>query len=82
MFTLNSNLYKALSICNSIEDTQQKYKEDSSLSVAREDRKIQWEKFMDDMTYKCERVDNTFDEKEEELHEFYVDLERKLQITK
>lgn len=82
VFTINNNLQKALAVCNLIEDTQQKYKEDSSLSSAREDRKIRWEKFMDDMTYKCKRVDNTFDEKEEELHEFYIDLEHKLQITK
>lgn len=34
------------------------------------------------MTHKCSRVDITFEEKEEELREFYLDLERKLHIHK
>lgn len=55
--------------------------QDTSLALAQEERKLRWEKFVDDMTHKCSRVDNTFDEKEEELQEFYSDLERKLQIA-
>lgn len=39
-----------------------------------------WQQFKDDMNHKCSRVDNTFEEKEEELREFYSDLERKLHI--
>jgi hypothetical protein len=34
------------------------------------------------MTQKCSRVDATFLEKEEELKEFYADLEKKLHIGK
>lgn len=41
-----------------------------------------WDQFVDDMRHKCSRVDNTFEEKEEELRDFYSDLERKLHIHK
>jgi hypothetical protein len=34
------------------------------------------------MTQKCSKVDATFQEKEEELKEFYSDLEKKLHIGK
>lgn len=32
------------------------------------------------MSEKCEKIDKTFQEKEEELKEFYIDLEKKLHI--
>lgn len=79
--SINNNLDLALNTCRQIEDIELKYKEDTSLALAQEERKLRWEKFVDDMTHKCSRVDNTFDEKEEELQEFYSDLERKLQIA-
>lgn len=44
-------------------------------------RKKEWEKFINDMSDKCEKVDHTFQEKENEIQEFYVDLEKKLHIT-
>lgn len=48
----------------------------------RELRKAEWESFIDNMTQKCSKVDVTFQEKEEELKEFYSDLEKKLHIGK
>lgn len=33
------------------------------------------------MSDKCRKVDATFNEKEEELKKFYVDLEKKLHIN-
>lgn len=33
------------------------------------------------MSDKCWKVDQTFQEKENEIQEFYVDLEKKLYIT-
>lgn len=39
-------------------------------------------RFVDDMKHKQFCVENTFEEKEEELREFYSDLERKLHIHK
>lgn len=51
-----------------------------TLEENRSRRQIEWQQFVDDMAHKCARVDNTFEEKEEELREFYTDLERKLHI--
>lgn len=47
--------------------------------LAREET---WNRFVDDMKHKQSCVENTFEEKEEELREFYSDLERKLHIHK
>jgi len=33
------------------------------------------------MSDKCQKVDQTFQEKENEIQEFYIDLEKKLHIT-
>lgn len=41
-----------------------------------------WNRFVDDMKHKQSCVENTFEEKEEELREFYSDLDRKLHIHK
>lgn len=49
---------------------------------ARLAREKQWDRFVDDMKHKQSCVENTFEEKEEELREFYSDLERKLHIHK
>lgn len=48
----------------------------------RAERKKIWSNFDDDMKHKISRLDNTFEEKEEELRDFYSDLERKLYIHK
>lgn len=55
--------------------------QDSVLNENRLARRKEWEKFINDMSDKCERVDQTFQEKENEIQEFYVDLEKKLHIT-
>lgn len=56
--------------------------QDTALIAKREIRKADWESFIEDMTQKCSKVDATFQEKEEELKEFYSDLEKKLNIGK
>jgi hypothetical protein len=56
--------------------------QDTALTAKRELRKAEWESFIDSMTQKCSKVDATFQEKEEELKEFYSDLEKKLHIGK
>ncbi|KAJ8736518.1 hypothetical protein PYW08_007174 [Mythimna loreyi] len=48
----------------------------------REKRQNEWDQFIDDMNFKCQRVDNTFEEKEEELRDLYADLNHKLNIAK
>ncbi|XP_023947390.2 biogenesis of lysosome-related organelles complex 1 subunit 5 isoform X2 [Bicyclus anynana] len=46
-----------------------------------EKRQKEWSQFIDDMNFKCQRIDNTFEEKEEELRDLYADLNHKLNIT-
>lgn len=48
----------------------------------KEKRQKEWDQFIDDMNFKCQRVDNTFEEKEEELRDLYADLNHKLNIAK
>lgn len=55
---------------------------EATLEKNRASRKIILDEFVDDMSHKSSRVDNTFEEKEEELRDFYSDLERKLHIHK
>lgn len=55
---------------------------EASLEKNRAARKVILDQFVDDMNHKSSRVDNTFEEKEEELRDFYSDLERKLHIHK
>jgi hypothetical protein len=50
------------------------------LSRNRSSRKKEWEKFINDISDKCQKVDETVQEKENEIHEFYIDLEKKLHI--
>lgn len=52
-----------------------------TLEENRARRQTEWQQFVDDMAHKCARIDNTFEEKEEELRDFYSDLERKLHIN-
>lgn len=48
----------------------------------KEKRQKEWDQFIDDMNFKCQRIDNTFEEKEEELRDLYADLNHKLNIAK
>lgn len=43
-------------------------------------RELDWHRFVADVTHKRSRIDNTFEEKEEELREFYTDLASKLRV--
>ncbi|XP_021931238.1 biogenesis of lysosome-related organelles complex 1 subunit 5 isoform X1 [Zootermopsis nevadensis] len=80
--TLNANLEVAVSMCNRILEKEEQHRSDTTLIARREIRKADWECFIEDMTQKCSKVDATFQEKEEELKEFYSDLEKKLLIGK
>lgn len=79
---LNANLEVSVSMCNKILEKEETYRSDTTLQAKREIRKLEWENFIEDMTQKCSKVDATFEEKQEELREFYSDLEKKLHITK
>lgn len=56
--------------------------QEKRLQENRVEREKLWGRFVDDMRHKQNCVENTFEEKEEELREFYSDLERKLHIHK
>lgn len=47
----------------------------------QEKRRKEWDQFIDDMNFKCKRIENTFEEKEEELRDLYADLNHKLNIA-
>jgi predicted nuclease with TOPRIM domain len=77
------SLQRTLTLCDKVlENQNENHKLQANLELKRAERKTIWKHFVDDMSHKCSRVDNTFEEKEEELREFYSDLERKLHIHK
>ncbi|XP_066587555.1 biogenesis of lysosome-related organelles complex 1 subunit 5 isoform X1 [Prorops nasuta] len=55
-------------------------RKDKALQKHRTTRKYEWESFINDMSEKCQKVDQTFQEKIDEIKEFYIDLEKKLHI--
>ncbi|XP_013170009.1 PREDICTED: biogenesis of lysosome-related organelles complex 1 subunit 5 [Papilio xuthus] len=60
-------------------DLEEIYKQKQA--VNREKRRKEWDCFIDDMNFNCQRIDNTFEEKEEELRDLYTDLNHKLNIN-
>ncbi|KAG6447368.1 hypothetical protein O3G_MSEX004920 [Manduca sexta] len=59
---------------NLLEDTEKDYLEfqkecEKKRAVNREKRQKEWDQFIDDMNFKCQRIDNAFEEKEEELRD-------------
>ncbi|XP_014472526.1 PREDICTED: biogenesis of lysosome-related organelles complex 1 subunit 5 [Dinoponera quadriceps] len=79
--SLKANVDVALSMCNRVLQREEDFDSDSALNGNRLIRRNEWEKFVNDMSDKCQKVDRTFQEKENEIQEFYVDLEKKLHIT-
>lgn len=79
--SLKANVDVALTMCNRVLQREENFDSDSVLSRNRSLRKKEWEKFINDISDTCQKVDRTFQEKENEIHEFYVDLEKKLHIT-
>lgn len=51
------------------------------LKARRESRKYEWNNFLSDMAAKNVKVDKMFTEKEDELRNYYTDLEDKLHIS-
>ncbi|XP_008543204.1 biogenesis of lysosome-related organelles complex 1 subunit 5 [Microplitis demolitor] len=79
--SLKANTDVALTMCERIIQRENKFNSDNKLAENREIRKEEWKKFINDMSDKCRKVDATFNEKEEELKNFYADLEKKLHIN-
>lgn len=55
--------------------------QEEKLNVNREARKIEWERFVNDMNEETQKVDKVLKKKEQELKEYYLDVEQKLHIT-
>ncbi|XP_022117400.1 biogenesis of lysosome-related organelles complex 1 subunit 5 [Pieris rapae] len=80
---LSEKLQQALLLTDDIEKVYTDKQKDCAKKRLenKEKRKIEWDQFIDDMNFKCQRIDNTFEEKEEELRDLYADLNHKLNIT-
>lgn len=81
---LKEKLEQALQLSAEVEkdylDSRQIYEQ--RRQELKEKRQKEWDQFIDDMNFKCQRIDNTFEEKEEELRDLYADLNHKLNIAK
>ncbi|CAG9581215.1 unnamed protein product [Danaus chrysippus] len=73
---LAEKLNQALQLSEEIETDYLQLQEKSKQKLAenKEKRQKEWDQFIDDMNFKCQRIDNTFEEKEEELRDLYADL--------
>ncbi|XP_077296220.1 biogenesis of lysosome-related organelles complex 1 subunit 5 isoform X2 [Arctopsyche grandis] len=78
---LTDALNKALEETEAIFKVEQDKLKDNTLEKNREERKKQWNVFIESMSEKYTRIDNAFEQKEEELNDFYTDLEHKLNVT-
>lgn len=79
---LKIKLDETSTLCESVLNRGVNQVAENRLKENRLARTKQLERFIDDMKHKQSCVENTFEEKEEELREFYSDLERKLHIHK
>lgn len=79
--SLKANVDVAVSMCERVLQKEEEFDSDKALQRNRETRKLEWERFINEMSEKCEKVNQTFEEKENEIKDFYTDLERKLHIT-
>lgn len=79
--SLKANVDVALSMCERVLQREETFDIDRALEENRKVRKLEWVKFVNDMSEKCEKVNETFEEKEDEIREYYIDLERKLHIA-
>ncbi|CAH2050157.1 unnamed protein product, partial [Iphiclides podalirius] len=80
---LSEKLEQSLQLCEEIEKEYSEIKKvcKQKQTENQEKRQKEWDQFIDDMNFKCQRIDNTFEEKEEELRDLYADLKHKLNIT-
>ncbi|XP_041975926.1 biogenesis of lysosome-related organelles complex 1 subunit 5 isoform X1 [Aricia agestis] len=80
---LGEKLGQTLQLSNQVEKDYLEIQKD--FEKKRAERKLkrdqEWTQFIDDMNFKCQRIDNTFEEKEEELKDLYADLNHKLNIA-
>lgn len=80
---LTEKLAQALELSENLEKEYLSYHQvnEQKRQENRDKRQKEWDQFIDDMNFKCQRIDNTFEEKEEELRDLYADLNHKLNIA-
>ncbi|CAK1544555.1 unnamed protein product [Leptosia nina] len=66
---LKEKLQQALDLTEIIDKDYKEIEKESEKKRLenKEKRKEEWDQFIDDMNFRCKRIDNTFEEKEEEL---------------
>lgn len=79
---LKFKLEDTLTLCENVLNRKPNPELAQKLEKNRVERERIWLFFDDDMNHKISRLDNTFEEKEEELRDFYADLEQRLHIHK
>lgn len=80
--SVDLTLKASLDICNKIIDLEDTYKQDPALDIAKQSRNLEWNKFVDNMSEECTKIDIAFEQKEKEIAEVYENLQNKLSITK
>jgi hypothetical protein len=76
----NNELQKVLTVCNQFVDVENKYKESEYLESAKQQRKIEWETFMDYITTSYSEINSLAENKSESLQKLYSEIEKKLHI--
>lgn len=55
--------------------------QDTTIQTLQEDNNVEWQKFIENIANSCNQIDKIFKEKEDELKNFYTDLEKKLGLN-
>ncbi|XP_063928789.1 biogenesis of lysosome-related organelles complex 1 subunit 5 [Zophobas morio] len=76
----NNELQQALTVCSRFSDVENKYKESDYLERARQQRKTDWDNFMDYITTSYSEINSLTESKEEGLQKVYSELAQKLKI--
>lgn len=78
---LNANLLVAQSMCNKILEQARCSDFDQALESSRQAREKDWSGFMSDVQDKCERIDDAYKQKEQDIRAHYGQLDSQL-VTK
>lgn len=76
---IRSNLEDISKYNEKIKEIDAKYQQDETLENERSIRKVDWQKFMDEITTSYSDINLNFEQKEDELRQYYKELEKKLQ---
>lgn len=77
----NTLLEIAIQNSNTVVENESSYCVDRALEAKRAARKLEWDKFMHEIDSRYTKIEETFRSKEQELSEFYKDLEQKFHVN-